>query len=1149
MSKLNKKILSVGLAVTTLIWLSGTTMMIPQAKAATNEELQAQIAALLASIQALQNQLNNQGGTTAPICSFTRDLTVGSKSDDVMCLQRWLNANNYKVATSGAGSPGMETTYFGNLTRMAVANFQIAKGIAPTAGYFGPKTRAAVVAMGGIVIPVPPGTPPPPPVGTGLNVTLASDNAPAMTIAKGATSIPFLKFNISGSGTVSSLTFKLVGLGSPNDFVSGGINLYDGTTRLTSGKSINSTTYEVTFPNLALSVSGIKTLTLVGNTTSSATAGNVDTFNLINVTGTPTPTGFPLMGNGMVIGGVTVGTVTADDATAPSNPNIGATEAPLLELRLTAGSVEDIEVSRITLTQGGTVQNSYLTNLKMKQADQVVATAGNIGANNLVTFNFATPFKIEKGQNKTFTIYGDILGAARSGDTIVFYVDSGADIMAKGLLYGYNVSPNVSDIDTTAESDTLTLQGANITMNFKGPVTNDIALRGQDVTLYEFNFTAKNNIEIKNFRFSATTTGLIAGEGFNDFKLWDSVSNTVLTSATDITTTTAVTFTDTINVSANQARTFKLTADVDADNDDGDTIQVLMLPFQSNDIRNLDNNTYVTPSTDITPNSIVIGNVQTVRVPTADIGLSASPSSKTYVQGTQNAALVGFSFRAVADNVKITQVKVYATSTTGTLTQAELTSLGLYDGATRLGDLESLDSSLTATFNNFNLVIPKNDIKILTVKANIATDATNADVYAVYINALADVTSYDTQGNSLTNTGLTANSGYAVKITIANVGDVTVQADPSDTVGIILAGQESILGNYKFNITNEDLLLKDLDVLIASSNTATATSTTTGDDIPYIRLYDGTTLLGGGADCQVNGVNYTHCFSVPISGASSGIVLVRNLNWTLPAGSPKILTVKGLVDTVRFNGEGADSGTTIWASIMAENFKASGQTTDDTAITAATGQQKVIFKSKPTLSMIPYNGSLQSGSAIPAFKFRIAADSAGQIEWRKIQFYVTMSGATMSAVTTGATGNTQLDDLTNGLSNLSLSTAYSGAGVGSSTTATITGNNAGYVTLELTTSQNIGIGAYRDYMLKLGFSDLITSPGATAGIRLFRGETVLMTGTWYAGLTGSTATSGIPSFIWSDVASSSHATSTGDWTNGGFDGMIKTFGEVNTIHN
>ena len=81
-------------------------------------------------------------GAQNNIPTIGRDLTVGSKGVDVQGLQRFLNDNGFKIASSGAGSPGHETTIFGYATKAALARFQSAHGISPASGSFGAKTRA-----------------------------------------------------------------------------------------------------------------------------------------------------------------------------------------------------------------------------------------------------------------------------------------------------------------------------------------------------------------------------------------------------------------------------------------------------------------------------------------------------------------------------------------------------------------------------------------------------------------------------------------------------------------------------------------------------------------------------------------------------------------------------------------------------------------------------------------------------------------------------------------------------------------------------------------------------------------------------------------------------------------------------------------------
>lgn len=75
---------------------------------------------------------------------FKRDLKSGMTGADVKELQKYLNANGFVVAKSGAGSRGKETTLFGVATRNAIIKFQKSKKITPTVGYFGAVTRAVV---------------------------------------------------------------------------------------------------------------------------------------------------------------------------------------------------------------------------------------------------------------------------------------------------------------------------------------------------------------------------------------------------------------------------------------------------------------------------------------------------------------------------------------------------------------------------------------------------------------------------------------------------------------------------------------------------------------------------------------------------------------------------------------------------------------------------------------------------------------------------------------------------------------------------------------------------------------------------------------------------------------------------------------------
>lgn len=84
-----------------------------------------------------------------PVASFkfTRDLYFGVSGPDVKMLQKFLNHTAFPVTTSGPGSPGQETAYFGALTRTALAKYQAANGISPSVGYLGPITRTHINSL------------------------------------------------------------------------------------------------------------------------------------------------------------------------------------------------------------------------------------------------------------------------------------------------------------------------------------------------------------------------------------------------------------------------------------------------------------------------------------------------------------------------------------------------------------------------------------------------------------------------------------------------------------------------------------------------------------------------------------------------------------------------------------------------------------------------------------------------------------------------------------------------------------------------------------------------------------------------------------------------------------------------------------------
>ncbi|HEY4488098.1 MAG TPA: glycosyl hydrolase family 18 protein [Candidatus Paceibacterota bacterium] len=83
---------------------------------------------------------------------LTRTLVLGSTGEDVRMLQRILNSDaDTRIAASGVGSSGQETTRFAGMTLSAVRKFQVKHGIAQAGqlgyGVVGPMTRAKLNSL------------------------------------------------------------------------------------------------------------------------------------------------------------------------------------------------------------------------------------------------------------------------------------------------------------------------------------------------------------------------------------------------------------------------------------------------------------------------------------------------------------------------------------------------------------------------------------------------------------------------------------------------------------------------------------------------------------------------------------------------------------------------------------------------------------------------------------------------------------------------------------------------------------------------------------------------------------------------------------------------------------------------------------------
>lgn len=392
-------------------------------------------------------------------------------------------------------------------------------------GYFGPAdpvTRAQVAKMmvksqkpvertttpdnGGTTPPDNGGTTPPTTTSTGdLEVSL-NDNTPASsTLPLGANGVALASFDLTANQDdvwVSNLVVTRGGVGQVGDWEN--LYLYDGSNRLTTGRTINKDTNTSTFPlKLTVNAGTTTTLTLVGDVTGPGAAGasnqhyfyvasaaNV-TSNAVSVSGD-----FPVAGNTFTMGGsnTVVNGITVAPGTAPSKVTIGEQDAEIASVKLTAGSTDDLAVYQLALTNGGALSSAKMSNLRLLRGTDEVATAdGFVG--DVVTFVLDTPYVIPEGQSKTFYVHADIDGG-RSTDTIVLYLDENTDMVAIDQQYGFGGS--VTNSFTQSLANSVTLEGGDVTVVDNGPAAHQIAQNTTNIELLNYSITTARDLTVRD---------------------------------------------------------------------------------------------------------------------------------------------------------------------------------------------------------------------------------------------------------------------------------------------------------------------------------------------------------------------------------------------------------------------------------------------------------------------------------------------------------------------------------------------------------------------------------------------------------------------------------------------------------------------------
>ncbi len=1093
------------------------------ASAQSASDLQAQINSLLATISALQAQLAATTGGSSTVSTgytFNVNLTVGSRGTDVMNLQKVLNMDPATmVASSGAGSPGNETTYFGPATRAAVVKFQQKYGITPAAGYVGPITRAKLNSMNTVVVN--PGNPTVPVAG---GLTVSAGTQPANSLApQSASRIPFTTVVLTAGAsdvTVNSLTVERVGL-MQSSALAGVVLLRSDGTQIGIAKTLNSNNQAMVGEPFVVRAGTSMTVTVAGNMNSALTnfAGQVGGLNVVAVNTSASVAGSLPISGAMHTVNASLSLGTAQLAVSSFDPNsaqtkeIGTTAYKFAGVRLTAGSAEQVRLHSIRWNQTGSASANDLANV-MVYVDGTAYSTEVSSDGKYFQANFPGGILLDKGLSKDVYIQGDIVGSGASGRTVQFDLYRNTDVYVSGVTYGYGITPtpvSTGSVSTGSEFTTgtpffsgslVTVSGGSVTTIQKATevAAQNIALNVPNQVLGGYQTDIKGeavSVQSHVFWFNYSAGVSAASNLLTSVSIVDQNGAVVAgpVDAVDVGgVAQKVTFTDTITYPVGP-RTYTLRGKLPSTVANNTTIVASTTP--SSDWTSV---TGQTTGNNLTlTNSVFTMNTMTVRAAALDIKVSATPSAQNIVAGSQGVTFTNYQFDASqsGEDVRFSSIPL-ALSASGSA--SNVNTCQLFDGATALNTGSNVVNP-TATGNNTftldqSLVIMKGTVKTLALKCNVTS-------------AASGTLSWGLSSPSITVTGVTSSSDVSETVTNAagstmtiSSGSLVVSTDSSSpSYGVVASGSTgTTAGVLKFRANNEAVNLNRVGLKLTSGSSA---------DLVSVSIWDGATQVGT-AVFTGSGVYATSTFNSPV---------------VLPKDQDKTLTIKvdtsmvgtsqpgtqGSLIRVDFNGD--DSTGTQGTGV------GSGQTINATGSSSVAGLR--LFKSFPTLSLDTLGSTGVADGRL--MRFRVTANSNGSVGISQFRFTLSTTSATVTniqlfAYTDASYSSPVSGQGTSGQIGQTVSTATNG------TAFAIAPANGSISPVQVSAGQTVY------FELKASVSGVTTGSSVVATLL---GDSAYQTNltSGYNVSTSSAATS-TSNFVWSGNATSTSGLYDVDWSNG-----------------
>ena len=876
MSKLTQKIATAGLAIATVATLSG-----PVFAQTTVVDLQAQIAALLAQIQQLQAQLTaQQGGTvTGSTYNFTRSLTLGSTGDDVKALQQYLNAQGYAVASSGAGSPGNESSYFGSLTQAALARFQAANGVSPAVGYFGPITRSKIASLGGATTGTTPGTTPvvTVPAGTDLVVSLASDTPSSRTIGSGTAFNPALKVNLTAGATevrVSSITLQKSGFVANTNL--NGVDVIDsnGTRHGNVITSINAdSTILITMTNdpIVVPAGTTQTITVRFNLLSGDYTGTVGfsipSASSISANTTAISGSFPISGSAMnlVNGGSSLASTTLDVLTSTGSSTLNVAADSLQEITRfriqETASNEGVYLHSLTLYNYGNAGAVDYKDVTLEAQDgSVLATAQPSGQ--YVTFNLSSPYLIDKGLTRDFAVKAKLIGGTTKTINLVVY--NNYDIDLRGVTTAVSLIPGVGSNDTSFPIgngfNTQTIGSGSMTLvRASDSPSSAVAPGAQNVMLAKYTVRPTGeNYELRQVSFYATSTNGLALTGTAFVKVNGAIVYSTAASGIMGTSATTYTLSSYPILTAGQDSTITIEASINSSATSA--AQYTLQDFDIIQAKRLVTNDLVDPGLSVTDGLQIAVNAGALTVTTL-----STPVANSVVAGTNgyHFATIQLNAQSSGEDVKVSKIVVTDVLGSGS-TYSGVSNLLIYkdsDTTPLVTTASTASNAATVTFTfQSPFTVTQNTPVTLYLKGNVVNDTGDSHKFNVTSSTTALTAVGATTGNTLTPTTDITFAGSGQVQTVASAGTLTLSlvsgagASPSTNQVMNIGTTGATV--FAFKMTSQYETQKITSLKLTATTTALGLATTT---LGNIRLYEGSASTPFASAAQFDSCDASKC--------------------------------------------------------------------------------------------------------------------------------------------------------------------------------------------------------------------------------------------------------------------------------------------------